>query len=108
MIDICVMPAASQYYLEPAGENAARFIPYFLYEDDPRPAAEQFNSNYIGGWSPFEGFVVHPDGSIQYPEDPVLPVLVWWKFRDEVIRIHVGSWVSITQPDGSVQISRMD
>lgn len=85
------------------------FIPTFLDLDDPRPAAEQFQSHYIGGWNPFEGFTFDIDsGVISYPEDPPMKVRSCIQFRDELILLFDFSWVLIMQPDLSWQISRMD
>lgn len=87
------------------------FIPLFLWESDERPAREQFHDRYAhgGGWRPFEGFEVLRGGeAIQYPGDPELPLLAEGRLRDEVIRFYNMSWVSITGPDGSVEIARMD
>ena len=38
------------------------FIPSFLHADDPRPAAEQFNERYPGGWQNFPGLTFNRDG----------------------------------------------
>lgn len=86
------------------------FIPKFLNENDPRPAREQFNENYAhgGGWSPFEGFTMLPNGDLEYPGDPVYSLLAEAHLRDEKIRFYDYSWVAIVQPDGSFEISRMD
>lgn len=85
-------------------------IPYFLNVEDPRPAAEQFDANYGhgGGWRPMSKWLMKPDGVINYPGDPDLPVLFEGQLRDETIRIYDCGWVSITQPDGSFEVSRMD
>ncbi len=83
-------------------------IPSFLDEDDPRPAREQFDAKYIGGWMPFPGFEMLEGGDLKYPEDPVTICLAETKLRDETIRFYQSSWVSITQPDGSFEVSRMD
>lgn len=82
----------------------------FLSEHDPRPAAEQIDDNYAhgGGWSPFKGFTVLEDGSIQYPGDPAHPILAETRLRDEIIRFYDSSWLMIMQPDGSYEISRID
>jgi hypothetical protein len=86
------------------------FIPYFLDEDDPRPAREQFDTAYHhgGGWRPFAGFEMLPDGNLNYPGDPPVLVLAETKLRDETIRFYEHSWVAVIQPDGSYEISRMD
>ena len=85
------------------------FIPQFIYEDDPRPAAQQFDERYVfGGWSPFEGFAHLGDGVIQYPDDPPYTPLASATLRDEVIRFYPHAWVGIFQLNGTFEISRMD
>lgn len=84
------------------------YIPQFLLESDPRPARKQFQERYIGSWNPFPGFTVLPNGDLAYPQDPPTALLFEAQFRNELIRVYEHAWVSITQPDGSVEISRMD
>lgn len=84
------------------------FIPDFVSEEDPRPAAEQFNERYIGRWRPAQGFTLTPDNRLHYPGDPPLLPLAETRLRGEVIRLYQFGWVCIVQPDGSFQISRMD
>jgi hypothetical protein len=86
------------------------FLPSFISEEDPRPAREQFNTNYghAGGWSPFQGFTMLPNGNLKYPEDPETRLLWETKLRDETIRFYEHAWVAIIQPDGSHEICRMD
>ena len=86
------------------------YLPQFLSERDPRPAREQFDTAYQhgGGWTPFHGFTLLPDGSLKYPDDPPMVVIAETKLRDETIRFHECSWVSIIQPDGTYEICRMD
>jgi hypothetical protein len=91
-----------------ANMGALGFIPSFLSEADQRPAAEQLHEAYQGGWAPFKGFEMLPDGSISYPGDPALPVLFEVKLRDETIRVYPYAWVAVIQPDGSFEIARMD
>jgi hypothetical protein len=86
------------------------FIPTFLIESDPRPAATQFDEQYkfAGGWDPFPGFTMLPNGNLSYPDDPPLHLLAETKLRDETIRFYEHAWVAIIQPDGSYEVSRMD
>lgn len=84
------------------------FIPGFLSDTDPRPAREQFQSNYVGGWQPFPGFTMRPNGDLSYPGDPPTKLLAEAKLRDETIRFYQHAWVAVIQPDGSFEISRMD
>ena len=92
------------------------FIPSFIKETDPRPAAEQFADHYAfgGGWMPFKGFTMLPNGNMQYgdpsEEDADPPTLLLWEsfLRDETIRVYDSAWVAIVQPDGSFSVSRMD
>jgi hypothetical protein len=84
------------------------YLPGFLDLDDPRPAKEQLNSNYIAGWSPFKGFTMGLDGNLEYPNDPPTLALAECKLREEVVRLYQHAWVAIIQPDGSFEVCRMD
>jgi hypothetical protein len=86
------------------------FLPGMLDDEDPRPAREQFDANYQhgGGWRPFTGYRVNPDGSLSYPGDPPIYPLAMTMLRDERIMLYEHSWVGIFQPDGSAEIARMD
>lgn len=86
------------------------YLPDMLSETDPRPAREQLDSGYRhgGGWCPFAGFELQPDGSIVYPGDPPMPLLAETTLRDERIRFFDCAWVMILQPDDSFEICRMD
>lgn len=83
------------------------YIPGFLKEEDPRPAAEQFRERYVGGWHPFAGFKMTGEG-LEYPGDPPMPAVAALKFRDEWIYLYAHAWVAIVQPDGTYEVSRMD
>ena len=92
-------------------------VPYFIREDDPRPAAVQINERYAhgGGWSPMTGFVMLASGDMLYPapEDPEEPdelihLYAETKLRDETIRFYECAWCAIIQPDGSFEVSRLD
>lgn len=89
--------------------EAAGFIPQFLSEADPRPAARQFDEAYAhgGGWRPMEGW--ERDGvAIRYPGDPALrPIAAVW-LRHELIAVYPHAWVAIFQPDGRFEVARMD
>jgi hypothetical protein len=86
------------------------FIPMFLSDSDPRPAREQFDSNYShgGGWDKFDGFKLLPDGQISYPGDPPIPPLFRTVLRNEIITVYDCAWVMIMQLDGSWEIARLD
>lgn len=100
--------------LRPRGEELVGIIPQFLSTSDPRPAAEQFNESYAhgGGWSPMSGWrhSHQPDKglTINYPGDPALRPVAVIALHDEKIWVYENAWVAIEQPDGSVEISRMD
>ena len=85
-------------------------IPYWLNEDDPTSARDQFDRNYRhgGGWHPFKGFTLKSDNSISYPGDPNYIPIAQIKFRDELICIYDHAWVAIIQPDRAYEICRMD
>lgn len=103
----------------PAGSlwSIVGMIPEFADPSDPRPAAEQFDAAYQhgGGWKPYTpgDWVMSDGGAIQYKpgeedSDPPLVALAEARLRDETIRVYDMGLVSITQPDGSFQVSRMD
>ncbi len=98
----------------PRADELIGFIPTFISEQDDRPAAEQFNERYAfgGGWRPMDGWKIHhaPTGEliIRYPGDPPYRPVAMIAFRNERIWIYPHAWVVIEQPDGSVEISRMD
>ena len=86
------------------------FIPTFLDEDDPRPAAEQFQERYVhGGWRNQSGF---KEGnvrySLHYPGDPPLYPIAAMKLRDETIMVYDYAYVAIWQKDGTFEACRMD
>ena len=84
-------------------------IPTFLDLDDPRPAKEQFNAHYMGGWNCFEGFKWdRKNETLSYTGDPPMKPISMLTFRDEVIVLFPSAWVMIIQPDESWEISRMD
>lgn len=84
------------------------FIPTFLSLADPRPAKEQFDTGYVGGWTPFKGFRMSEDRTLTYPGDPPMKPLAETNFRDEKIYVYQSAWVAVVQPDGSHEICRMD
>lgn len=104
--------------LHPHGFDFVGFIPTFLEDDDPRPAAEQFNERYAfgGGWRPMNGWKtekVRRIGQnevldIRYPGDPPYAPVARLRLRDETIWVYRDAWVAIEQVDGSVEIARMD
>ena len=85
------------------------FIPSFLDENDPRPAKEQFNSNYISGWHSLPGFTLDLTVlTLKYPGDPPTKAIAETDLRQERIILFQYAWVAIIQKDGSYLISRMD
>lgn len=92
--------------------DALGYLPSFIRDDDPRPAAEQIDDRYVwGGWRPFEGFsavAVKGGRAIQYPGDPILEPIAERRLRDEVIAMYPSSWVAVFQPSGEFSIARID
>ena len=87
------------------------YIPFFLSESDPRPAAEQIGEKYVGGWRPFYGFQLSLDDmTLKYPEDPPMKPLASTQLRNEHIFYYEHSWVLILQEDDpeNWQIARLD
>ncbi len=86
------------------------FIPSFLDADDPRPAREQFNERYLGGWRPAPpGLSFDFDTvTLSYPGDPPMTPISAMQFRAEIILLFPSDWVLILQRDGSWEACRMD
>jgi hypothetical protein len=84
------------------------YIPGLLNANDPAPAREQFNRNYIGGWRPFHGFRLRNDNWLISTVDPPVMPIASTKLRDELIILYVHGWVAIIQPDRSFEVCRMD
>lgn len=104
--------------------EALGFIPSFVSRHEGT-LAERFNKAYShgGGWSPFgqgewqqssEGVLQYGDPSKFEPlypgdqPDPPMSPLVEARIGNEILRIYPHAWVSITQPDGSFEVMRMD
>ncbi len=85
-------------------------LPEMLDPRDPRSAAVQIDANYShgGGWHSFKGFKLTPEGNLQYPDDPPRRALATAKLRDERIILFEGDWVAVIQPDGSMDVARID
>jgi hypothetical protein len=93
------------------GGNAVEwgYIPTFLDTNDPRPAVEQIDANYVGGWSDFKGFDFDYDSlTLHYKGDPPIRPLSALLFRREMLLLYPHAWVLILQPDRSWQIARLD
>jgi hypothetical protein len=98
-------------------------IPSFLNVEDERPAREQINDAYIGGWHPMDGWKVEqaPDemsvtatyvpedyDPADGPGDPPLQSEAWMSFRDEVLYVLPYDWVVLKGATGEWEVSRLD
>ena len=86
-------------------------IANFVSDDNPDPAAKQFDDNYQhgGGWRPFKGHKFDPMTlELSYPGDPPMEPVATTNLRDEIIYVYPYAWVLILQKDGSFEVSRMD
>lgn len=86
-------------------------LPSFLSEEDPRPAQEQLDANYVhggGGHWRTEPASLDEKYRLCYPDDPPQPWLAMTQLRDEIILIYPYSFVVILQPDGAFKFQRMD
>jgi hypothetical protein len=93
-----------------ATPDSAGYLPDFLNEADPRPAREQFNTNYkYGGWRPMQDFTLNRRTfALTYPGDPPILPLVALLFRKELITVYESDIVAIIQSDGTFEVARMD
>ena len=85
-------------------------LAYWLDDEDPCPAKDQFNGHYAhgGGWRPMKGFKLTANNKLLYPEDPPLVPLAQAWLRDELVVFYEHAWVAIIQPDRSFEACRMD
>ena len=84
------------------------YIPTFLHESDPRPAAQQIAAHYVGGWDPFPGFKLGERQQLIYPGDPPMSPLFMSTLREETIFFYDHAWLRIVQPDDTWEVSRLD
>lgn len=96
-------------------ERFLGFIPKFLSQSDPRPAAEQFNDAYAhgGGWDKFEGFTLGEGFSLIYPGDPEIKPVAFGVLHpntedQETIFVYPHAWVMIMHIKGHFEVARMD
>lgn len=97
-------------------------IPFFLVEEDPRPAVEQIEERYAhgGGWRDLKvgagGFTMDAGGCIKYPGDPRMRPYAEAMLHDcgtpehkgERILIYESGFVAIAQGDNSFRVARLD
>lgn len=85
-------------------------IPFFLEEDDPRPARDQINDRYThgGGWRPMADWTILADGSILFEGDPPLSPIAWTHLRDETIIVYRYGWVAVINENGTFEVARCD
>lgn len=85
-------------------------IPGFLDENDLRPAQEQINERYIGGWMDApEGLKLDLTRKVlTYKGDPDSQLLGLLHFRNELLMMFEHEWVCILQKDASYRIARLD
>ena len=105
-----------QFHVTPAGlaqgivDEDLSLLSDVFYDNDPRPAAAQIDTNYAhgGGYNPTDGFTLNADNSLSYPGDEPLKVLAKATLRDEQLYLYDGEFVAVVQPDRSFAVTRMD
>ena len=85
-------------------------IPGWLNEDDPRPAREQIDANYLhgGGWRPQSKFKRLAGLALQYPGDPPLMPLAFTVLHDELVVLYDAEYIGILQTDDRFEVARVD
>jgi hypothetical protein len=87
------------------------FLPELIDDADPRPVAEQLQTNYAhgGGWNPQKGFTMDfTTMTLSYPGDPPMKPLAVSKCRGEDLYFYPYSYLAIVQHDGSFEVARVD
>ena len=88
--------------------EACGYIPQFLVDglSERLSAVEAINKFYAhgGGWGSFEGFELHDNGVMSYPEDPdVIPYLQIAYDSDTTVWIYPYAWTRIND-----EVARID
>lgn len=107
ILDWHINEGVTQHY----AEAALGWIPSFLSEDDPRPAHEQFDERYIGGWNPMlpGKFKMDQDLRLYYPGDPPMVPVASAMCHSERIIVYPHGWVAILTSNGrDFSVARMD
>ena len=111
------MPTTHVILLNGAEADDVGLLPFFLDEEDARPAREQLDANYQhgGGWRPFDGFKMKGDVDsnlesvvLAFPGDPPLHLIAIMALRLELVMVFEHGWVCILQSSGDHEIARMD
>lgn len=85
------------------------YIPQWFKQNDARTAKQVINDCYaFGGFRPFKGFRLNADNSLKYPGDPPMMPLAQTKYNDQLLIVYQHSWFAIIQPDGSLEVARLD
>ena len=88
------------------------YLPSFLDERDPDPAAKQIDKNYQhgGGWHPQKGWeLLDAEWMVmKYPGDPAVQPIAVAKLRDERLYFYPHQYLCIIQPDRSFEMARVD
>jgi hypothetical protein len=87
------------------------FLPSFMSEADPLPAAKQIDRAYQhgGGWKPFQGFTFNPETkALSYPGDPDQFPVALSHLRDQTLYFYPHAWLLILEADGTWEVARVD
>jgi hypothetical protein len=104
-----IINGISWHFVNGGNLDSIGLIPSFLDINDPRPVRQQFDEQYVGGWTPFSGHTMNPITlNLLYPEDPPTKPLAIAKLREEVIIVYEHAWVAIVQSDRQFEVCRMD
>jgi hypothetical protein len=87
-------------------------LPEIIRSTDPRPAREQVNERYGGGWDPMGGFTLRKTEKgyrLMYPGDPPMLGLAFIELplSREMVVLFESDWVVVVQEGGSWEASRM-
>lgn len=88
--------------------DALGIIPTFLNPADDRPATEQFDERYQGGWDPMEGFSLIDGVSLKYPDDPLMNPIAKTSINGDTVLVYEYGWVCVVRPDRTYEVARLD
>jgi hypothetical protein len=88
------------------------FLPDILLHDDQRSVKDQLEDRYAhgGGWRPIEGLKLNRKTMVmRYPGDPPYKPAAFTTIGKEIVVFYPQcSLLTIIQPDGSYEVTRVD
>lgn len=83
-------------------------LKYMIVPGDPRPATEQLNERYQGGWDPHPGFSLIGGVALKFPGDPLMHPYARLEVHGDTVLVYSYSWVCVVHADRTFEVARLD